>query len=308
MDDTIIPLVSVCCLTYNHEQYIKQCLDGILMQKTNFPFEVLIHDDASQDGTQRVIKEYEKSNPDIICPFFQTNNQYSLGKGFVGLGIMFTNARGKYIALCEGDDYWTDPMKLQKQVDFLESHPEYSMCFHNAMEHWVDKYSKDKLFSKVEDRDYYGPELYKVWTVPTASCCLRSAVIDDDYYQVLRRNPNFCFGDILIFIACANYGKIRGMSFVGSVYRRSVKGTATATSSYKHCMHNLEIYKTVGSDYKEIAKNFFFNMAPMVFFEQHITVKERFMLLNNSIKLSIYQTIKRYSLFLLRRIFNRTIE
>lgn len=120
------PLVSINCLTYNHIQYIRQCLDGFLMQKTDFKFEVLVHDDASTDGTADIIREYEAKYPDIIKPIYQTENQYKKGRGLcIGYDLQIKRARGKYIADCEGDDFWTDPLKLQKQVDFLEANPDY---------------------------------------------------------------------------------------------------------------------------------------------------------------------------------------
>ena len=123
-------MVTVLCLTYNHMAYIKQCLDGFLMQDTSFKFEVIVHDDASTDGTTEILKEYVLKYPDIIRPIIETENQYTK-VGFSGLFLqMSRKSNGKYIALCEGDDYWTDPYKLQKQVDFLESHPDYVMCSH----------------------------------------------------------------------------------------------------------------------------------------------------------------------------------
>lgn len=128
------PLVSISCITYNHAPYIRQCLDGFMMQQTNFAFEVLIHDDASTDGTTEIIKEYEEKYPDIIKPLYEEENQWV--KGRRGSAVFnFPRATGKYIAMCEGDDYWTDPLKLQKQVDFLEANPEYVMCSHCVNEY-----------------------------------------------------------------------------------------------------------------------------------------------------------------------------
>lgn len=124
------PLVSICCITYNHAPYIRQCLDSFFMQQCDFDFEVLIHDDASTDGTQEIIKEYQQKYPDIIKPIFQTENQWSKGMRGPNPKYNYPRVQGKYIALCEGDDYWTDPLKLQKQVDFLENNPEYSFCGH----------------------------------------------------------------------------------------------------------------------------------------------------------------------------------
>jgi glycosyltransferase involved in cell wall biosynthesis len=129
MPDT--PLVSICCLTFNHEAFVRQCLDGFLMQKTDFDIEILVHDDASTDNTQSILREYESKYPDKIFPLYETENKYSNGyKGRMDIVFNYARARGKYIASCEGDDYWTDPQKLQKQVDFMESHPDYSVCFH----------------------------------------------------------------------------------------------------------------------------------------------------------------------------------
>jgi glycosyltransferase involved in cell wall biosynthesis len=122
------PLVSISCITYNHAKYIRDALKGFLIQKTTFPIEILIHDDASTDGTTEIIKEYEKKYPDIIKPMYETENQWNKGKK--GSAVFnFPRAEGKYIALCEGDDYWTDPYKLQKQVDFLEANEESGMVY-----------------------------------------------------------------------------------------------------------------------------------------------------------------------------------
>ena len=119
------PLVSICCLTYNHEPYIRDCLEGFVMQQTNFIFEVLIHDDASTDNTAAIIREYEVKYPSIIKPIYQTENQYSKGVKVTSV-YNFPRVKGQYVAMCEGDDYWIDPLKLQKQVDFLECNQDYS--------------------------------------------------------------------------------------------------------------------------------------------------------------------------------------
>lgn len=125
-------VISIICNTYNHGKYIRQCLDGFISQKTEYPFEILIHDDASTDNTAEIIREYEKKYPGLIFPICQTENQYSKGVSPL-LSIQYPRARGKYVAFCEGDDYWCDSQKLQKQISFLESHPEYSAAVHNVM-------------------------------------------------------------------------------------------------------------------------------------------------------------------------------
>lgn len=130
MGNETVPLVSVSVITYNHEKYIRQCLDGILMQNVNFPYEVLVHDDASPDGTADIIREYEAKYPGIIKPIYQTENQHSQGKA--ASKFNWDRACGKYLAFCEGDDYWTDSAKLQRQVNFLERHPEYIATAHRV--------------------------------------------------------------------------------------------------------------------------------------------------------------------------------
>lgn len=129
------PLVSILCSAYNHEPYIKNAIEGFLIQETSFPFEVLIHDDASTDRTAEIIREYEARYPDIIKPIYQTVNQYS--QGFKPGAINRKRAKGKYVALCEGDDYWTDPNKLQIQADFLGKNPEYGFVHGGAVKHEV---------------------------------------------------------------------------------------------------------------------------------------------------------------------------
>lgn len=126
------PLVSICSITYNHAPFIRQCLDGFLMQKTNFPIEIIINDDCSTDGTTEIIREYAEKYPDKIFPIFHEQNLYSQGVRGIFQKFVFPKVRGKYIALCEGDDYWIDPNKLQKQVDFLEANPDYSVSFHSV--------------------------------------------------------------------------------------------------------------------------------------------------------------------------------
>ena len=120
-------MVTIRCTAYNQEPYIRDCLEGFVMQKTNFRFEAIVHDDASTDRTAAIIKEYAEKYPDIIKPIFETENQYSKHDGSLRR-IMNEHMHGKYIAECEGDDYWIDPLKLQKQVDFMERHPDFSLC------------------------------------------------------------------------------------------------------------------------------------------------------------------------------------
>lgn len=121
------PLVAIKCLVFNHESYLRDCLNGFVMQQTDFHFVAIVHDDASTDKSADIIREYATKYPNIIKPIYETENQYSKSDGSLGrvMNSAIDATGAKYVAMCEGDDYWTDPRKLQKQVSFLESHPDY---------------------------------------------------------------------------------------------------------------------------------------------------------------------------------------
>lgn len=152
MDKAAIKL-SVTCMAYNHEEYIRDALEGFVSQRTDFPFEVLISDDASTDGTAAIIREYAEKYPHIIHPFFQEKNLFSQGIDPLD-AVLFPAARGQYLAACEGDDCWTDPEKLQRQVDFLDAHPDYSACVHNSLGQLIGSGEEPRpLFPSTGDRD-----------------------------------------------------------------------------------------------------------------------------------------------------------
>jgi len=225
-------LVTIRCFTFNQVKYVRQCLEGFISQKTNFRFEAIVHDDASTDGTDEIIKEYERNYPDIITPILESENQWSKHDGSLRK-IMESYTRGKYIAICEGDDYWTDPNKLQKQVDFLESHPDYSMCFHNAIEHYENINIEDKLFSNIKDQDYQAIDIYNQWIVPTASVVIRNEVFESHLYHTVFNEHDLLFTDTPLFLVCAKLGKIRGMSDAMSVYRKHDGGMTSSSFFYK---------------------------------------------------------------------------
>ena len=212
------PLVSVCVITYNHGKYIRQCLDGILMQKVNFPYEILIHDDASPDDTADIIHEYWEKYPTVIKPILQTENQYS--KGVDVSRFNFDRAKAKYIAQCEGDDYWTDDGKMQMQVDFLEEHGEYVECGHNI--HIL----KEGVFLQSTEYDtherYYSfsdLERGNLWRVDTASAIYRNIFCDLDkdtlnHYYACKAN-----GDLKISLLLSQHGDCYIFPEQMSVYR-----------------------------------------------------------------------------------------
>ena len=145
--------LSVTCMAYNHEKYIRQTLEGFVSQQTDFAFEVLVNDDLSTDGTAAVIREYAEKYPDIIRPFFQEKNLFSQHIDPLD-AVLFPAARGQYLAACEGDDCWIDPTKLQRQVDFLDAHPDYSACVHNSLGEYIGSGEEPQpLFPRTGDRD-----------------------------------------------------------------------------------------------------------------------------------------------------------
>lgn len=226
-------LVSIRCTVYNHESYLRQCLDGFVMQKTNFRFEAIVHDDVSTDNSANIIREYAAKYPDIIKPIFETENQYSKRDGSL-MRILTEACRGKYFAGCEGDDYWTDPLKLQKQVDYLESHPECMLCFTNAIVHWEDGSGRpDKLFAPgLEERDYPGCEMTEEWITPTASFVYRRSVLESVFYQQVLNHPKLrIVGDIPLVLTCAHLGTVHALADVTCVYRRQPQGFMLSSDS-----------------------------------------------------------------------------
>lgn len=137
------PVVSVCCTTYQQVDFIKTAIEGFLMQKTNFPVEILIRDDASKDGTAEIVREYADAHKTVIRPILNKENLFS--KGVAPMRDLMSKATGKYIALCEGDDYWSDPLKLQKQVDFMKKNPDCSLCYHITRVKLADHSLEDYL-------------------------------------------------------------------------------------------------------------------------------------------------------------------
>lgn len=253
------PLVSIICDSYNHEHFLHDSIGGFLKQNVKFEYEILIHDDASTDKSQVIIREYTDRYPERIFPIFQVENQYSKGVGIWNT-YQFSRVRGKYVALCEGDDYWIDSNKLQKQVDFLETHPDYSMCFHNALEHFEDNSQADHPFSNIEDRDYTAHEIYANWQIPTASVMLRSSVLNSEVYHKLFVERRFIFGDISLCLSASTCGKLRGMTDVMSVYRRQSSGmTARAfwgkeSTQIQLAEMNIELAKVMGKEFMPIAE------------------------------------------------------
>ncbi len=179
-------MVSICCITYNQEEYIRDALDGFLSQDTDFSYEVLIHDDASTDGTADIIREYARQYPEIIKPILQTENQYAKGLTNVSGTYNFPRAKGRYIAMCEGDDYWTDPHKLQRQTDYMEAHPDCSLVFHSACIEVQGRALTERRMRPYRRSRRVSPEeiIDKISGYPTASLMFRADMVKilPDFY------------------------------------------------------------------------------------------------------------------------------
>lgn len=239
-----MPLVSICCLSYNHAPYIEKCLDGFLMQETDFDYEVLIHDDASIDGTDAIIREYASRYPNIIFPLYEEVNQYSNGNmGKMDTDFNYNRAKGKYIAYCEGDDYWTDTKKLQKQVDFMEAHPDYSVCFHRCS-HLNTKTGEmtedlcDRLFAAGEEGIDITPEMeLRSWITQPLTMVFRRSCFSFEWQKLYKDH----YRDMheIYHLLCVGKGYL--FAFNGGVYRYHSGGIHSMITVAHYCETSLPI-------------------------------------------------------------------
>ncbi|GLU51116.1 glycosyltransferase family 2 protein [Dyadobacter frigoris] len=225
--------VSVCVPTFNHEEYIEHMLKGALMQETDFTFEIVIGDDASTDNSQQIIQKYAEQYPEIIKAYLHKENQGPDNpREFAGRNNvlqLLKACKGEYVAMCEGDDYWTDPHKLQKQVDFLDSHPDFAICHHNMLvtyedgspSHTFNKNSQP-LVSTIDDI------LQDRWFMATASWMYRNYFLTEDFapWHALA-----AAGDWALSIQLAAKGKIGYLPETMGVYRKHSAGLSNVHSN-----------------------------------------------------------------------------
>ncbi len=258
------PLVSICSITYNQAPYIRECLDSFIMQKTDFPFEIIINDDCSTDGTTEIIMEYAEKYPDLIHPIFHDENQYQKGVRGMFLRFVFPKARGKYIALCEGDDYWTDPLKLQKQVDILENNPHLSICATDCISLNMTTGTKKYYTHTNQDVITLNDLLNKGNLISTLTVMFRVHQITE--FSQIHIKQNWVMGDYSLWLWLASKGDIYKLSEATAVYRILPNSVSHSSNLYKRFTFGLEGYNiriyfaelfNKSSFYIKISKSFY---------------------------------------------------
>ncbi len=266
------PLASIIVLAYNQEKYIIQTLEGLLMQRTSFPFDIIVHDDASTDATSNIIRSYASNYPNIIKPILQQENKYSLYGINFQFEYAFSEARGKYVAMCAGDDYWIDPLKLQKQVDFLERNPDYGLIHTKA------------VIYKEETRRFEGVHGYEVIdfeslltenTIATLTVCLRKSLLEKYLKEI---NPlaraKWTAEDFPIWLWVINHSKIKFINDITCFYRNHEQSISHNKDEVKSLEFSEGVYDIV--DYylckytklkseKKIRARYYSNMIKMYF-------------------------------------------
>lgn len=240
-------MVTIRCIAYNHEPYIRQCLEGFVIQKTNFRFEAIVHDDASTDDTAAIIREYAEKYPDIIKPIFETENQYSKQDGSLER-IMNSHTCGKYVALCEGDDYWTDPYKLQKQVDFLEQNPEYGLVHTDCLICGDNKGMKvgrrGLIYGRNNDKNYsdsqslfYNILINKIH-IQTLTVLYRKSLLE----KIKTNDITFKMGDTPLWLDISQCAKIKYLKDITGVYYKHT-GSATRQKNINALLFRLSAFE-----------------------------------------------------------------
>ena len=286
-------LVVIECFTYNQENYIRDALDGFVIQKTCFPFVAIVHDDASTDNTARIIHDYAEKYPEIIKPIYETENQYSKKDGSLSkiMNNEIIRYNPKYIACCEGDDYWTDPYKLQKQVDFLESHPDYGMCY-TKVKRFVQKSNQfiDEWGGPNETMD----KLLIENTIPTLTAVFHKAIYYNYLTEIQPSKRGWLMGDYPIWLYFAQNSKIKFINETTGVYR-------ICTESASHS-NDLEKIIRFNNSYHDIRT--WYNSRQNTIPQEKLDQNQAVLLFNSS----VFRSSKEYAELYYKRIENKTLK
>lgn len=228
----IKPLVAIHCLVYNHEPYLRECFEGFVMQQTNFPFVAIVHDDASTDGSAAIIREYEEKYPHIFKPIYEQENLYQKG-GFGTINEVMNEAIGatgaKYVAMCEGDDYWTDSYKLQKQVDFMEANEDVGICY---TDYNHSNESANRIYNSMfEQQHKYRPETYEQHLIKPGYLAPMTWVMRRELMSAIEYPPSYTDGTYVMMLTWLRISNVVYIPEVTAVYRSHV-GSASSPIGY----------------------------------------------------------------------------
>lgn len=217
-EDIARPRLSVCVITYNHGRYIRQAMDSVLMQRISFPWEIIVADDCSGDDTPEILRDYARQNPCVTLILREVN--IGAAANFMD---MVSLARGEYVTYLDGDDYWTDPDKLEKQINFLDSHPDCVACFHKTS--MLDEATGNLDETEPSEQCIYPPEKVFELIIPSLTVVFRNEI---------RPLPNLLLespvSDKFLWGLLSEYGKFADLGFVGSVYRKHTMGIWSSRS------------------------------------------------------------------------------
>ncbi len=240
-------LISIIVLTYNHADFIAENMRGILMQQVHAEVELIISDDGSTDQTVQIIQhELTNAPANFKIKFFKQPKNLGATPNFY---FALEQVTGNFVTFCEGDDYWTDPFKLQTQLDFMQQHPDCSLCFHTAVNISDDPKIHRTDFSEVEDRAYSTLEIYWRWIIHTATVMMRTDVLQSKAKKATMTRDDLQYFDTVLFMAASTVGKLYGISKRMSAYRRHDAGLSAGSVNYKRDLRHNQLDKIIGDFY-----------------------------------------------------------
>ena len=263
------PLLSVCLITYNHVKYIKQAVEGVLIQEVDFVIELIIADDFSTDGTRDILLEYKNKYPKLITLILQEKN-VGPARNWIDL---ITSPKSKYIAYFEGDDYWTDPLKLKKQVTFLENNENFTLVFHNAFVKHENVEGKDHSFCGSMQDTTTIKDVIKSWYIPSVSMVFRK----DGILPLPLWFETIYNGDYALHLMLATKGEIKYLNETMGVYRKNSGALSGSYSTIKNIKNLIKLFKIFN---KETHQKYFISIIPrltdLYFQLVYMTIKTQF--------------------------------